>query len=229
MCLLGGDLPAAMKSDPGVVAAVVEGEIQGSHVALESQPRRGLLGAVDVVVGGVHVPDGELAADGQVATLRQVARDPGSEAERISVIAALGGVFRPVEVAVEVHFFAGIVLVDVLTVARGIIDGVFDREDAARGWMLGDTDRVAEPPSKTQPICIIRIPVCGDVGEVERLDLTVAGREHFGSWVNVGSTSPTDQKHAVDFLRYEKGSRSMVVCIHARHYALVGLADSRAC
>ena len=116
-------------------------------MCLERQSRRGLLGAVGVVDGVVRGADGELAADCQVGIVGQLAGRPGGEAVRVAVVGALGGVGVGEEGAVEVHLFAGVVFVDVLSVAGDFVGGVLDGVDAPCGWVLGDADGVAETPA----------------------------------------------------------------------------------
>ena len=110
---------------------------------LEGQAGRGgLRVAVGVVVGGVHVAHLEGAADGQVGVFRQVGGDPGGEAVRVTVVAALWRVGGAVEVAVKVHLFAGVVFVHVFAIAHDLVDAVFHAVDASGHGVLGDADTV---------------------------------------------------------------------------------------
>ena len=56
---------------------------------------------------------------------------------RIAVVAALGGVGGSVEGAVEIQFFARVVLVDVLACAVEVVKGAFDGVDAACEGVFG--------------------------------------------------------------------------------------------
>lgn len=93
-----------MKADPGFGAAVIEFDVEGCLVGLKSEDRRGLFGAVGVVYGAVLV-HGELGSY-RSAKIGDVGGDPGREAVRVAVIAALAGVGVFVQGSVEIHFLA---------------------------------------------------------------------------------------------------------------------------
>lgn len=139
-----------MERDECFGAVAEELDVQGGHVCLEGQLR------TDPVVAGrivdrVVYDRGELVANLQAVKLGDVGV-PQGEAVRISVVAALV-VRRPaVEEAVEVQLLSGVVLVDVGAVPGDLIDRVLHAEDAARGRLLGDADRVSESPAQHRAV-----------------------------------------------------------------------------
>ena len=183
------DLPASVKGDPRLLSAAVELDVQRSHVCLECQsrgrsPRAGGIG------GGV---ERELRADGQVAVFRKGTRIPRCEALRVAVVTALGFVRVADQGSVKIHLLAWIVLVDVDTVTHDVIGGVFDRIEPAGFRMLGESDGVAEAPTKAESVGVELVPVGGQSAEVEGLDLAVSSANVGGQRVNVRSASAADQ------------------------------------
>ena len=137
------DVPASMKRDKAYGTILAELDVQWSHVCLECQSRCGILGA-QVIEGGAVC---ELRPGDDVSVVRQFCGIPRSEAVRIAVIAALASVCVVGKGAVEVHFFAWIILVDVYAVTSILVAAVLYRVDAACGGVFSDSDAVSETPS----------------------------------------------------------------------------------
>ena len=159
-----------MKSDPRLLSAAVELDVQRSHVCLECQPR-GRSPRAGGIGGGV---ERELTADGQVAVFRKGTRIPGCETLRVAVVTALGFVRVADQGSVKIHLLAWIVLVDVDTVTHDVIGGIFDRIEPTGFRMLGDSDGVTEAPTKAESVGVELVPVGGQSAEVEGLDLAVS-------------------------------------------------------
>ena len=158
-----------MKGDPSLLSAAVELDVQRSHVCLERQPR-GRSPRAGGIGGGV---ERELSADGQAAAFRKGSRIPCCETLRVAVITALGYVRVADQGPVIVHLLAWVVLVDVDAVAHDLIGGILDRIEPAGFGMLGDSDGVAEAPTKAESVGVELVTVGGHSAEVEGLDLAV--------------------------------------------------------
>lgn len=78
-----------MESHPSFGTTVVELDIQWCHMCLKSQPGRCTLSARTIIDSIGLVTNGELRANRNVSILRKILRNPGTEADRIPVIASL--------------------------------------------------------------------------------------------------------------------------------------------
>ena len=127
-----------VKRHPSLIPAVIKLDVIRRHMCLKRQPRRRrLLLTVRVINRPIRSIHRELAPDDQPTIHRYRADVPGGETVRIAVVAALGRVHGSVEVAVEIQFLAGVVLVDVLAGAVEIVEGAFDGVDAACEGVFG--------------------------------------------------------------------------------------------
>ena len=138
-----------MEGDVADGAIFAELEVQWRHVRFEGQSWGGVVGA-EVVEGGAVC---ELGSRDNVSIVGEFGGVPGGEAVWIAVIAALAGVGVVGEGAVEVHLFAGVVLVDVHAITGILIAAVLDGVDTACDGVLCDTHTVAETPAQAFPFC----------------------------------------------------------------------------
>lgn len=137
-----------VKRHPSLTPAIIELDIIRRHVRLERQSRRRrLFPTVRIINRAILKVYRKWTPNSQIAAHRDRAHIPRGETVRIAVVAALGQVGGAVEVAVEIQFLAGVVLVDVLARAVQIVDGAFDGVEAACKGVFGDSDGVAQTPA----------------------------------------------------------------------------------
>lgn len=112
---------------------------------LEGQPwRDSILGTRGVVECAIRTRH-ELAAHREVSLVGDP-RSPERKAVWISIIAALV-LRRPIQETMVVHLLARIILVDIGSVSLYLVNAVLDTENAARHWVLGNTDAVTQAPA----------------------------------------------------------------------------------
>ena len=130
-----------MKSDPSLIPTIIEFDIVRRHMCLkrQSRPRRLFL-TVSIIDRTVLNIYRKLTSNSQIVVHRYLAHIPSGDTLRVAVVATLWSVFGSVEVAMEVQFLAGIVLVDVLAGTVKVVDGVLDGVDAACLGVFGDTN-----------------------------------------------------------------------------------------
>ena len=139
-------------------------------MCLEDQPRRRSGSTQRVVVG---VANSKLATNGEIAIVGDIIDHPGGETLVVAVVAALLSIRRSVEIAVEVHLFARIVGVNVLTITHHLVYRVLNAVDASCHRMLSDTNGVSQAPSKTCALRIEAIASVRDAAQVESANLAV--------------------------------------------------------
>ena len=116
----GGSVPATVERDPGFRSAVIEFEIQRSHVGLEGQSRGRSRGAEVIQSGRIR----ELAPNSNACVVWDIANRPRGHAVWIAVVASLAGVCVVYSTAVVIHFFARIILMDIHPVAGQAVDKI---------------------------------------------------------------------------------------------------------
>ena len=160
-----------MEGHPSGCSIAVELDVQRCHVRLKSQSRRfSVVSAEGIVDGGILVSNCELRPDVNAFVVRDLADVPGSVATRVPIVAALTLKFSSVEVAVEVHFLAGVVLMDVLARSFKVIHTVLDRVDATCDGVFCYADAVAETPAEQESFFGEVVDRVGVVREVEGFD-----------------------------------------------------------
>ena len=149
-------LPATVKTDITFRAIGRELQIDRSVMRRQGYNGRDPLSGADGIIHRlirhksiVHVADQELVAHDQaVAPVRNGFDVPRGVAVRVPMIQPLIQIVVAADDAVVVQLVAGVVLRDILAVARRVVHAHFDAVDPARQRVLGDADRVAQAPSQ---------------------------------------------------------------------------------
>ena len=89
-----------------------------------------------------------MTAHDQVLVIWKYYYLPRRKALGIAVVAALRLICVVDQGAVEVHLLAWIVLMHVDAIARDVVGRVLDRVKTAGFWVLGNSDGIAETPSR---------------------------------------------------------------------------------
>ena len=139
-------LPATVKTDPCFFPAVIKNNIKRSHVCLKGDSGSYLLGTKGIVYS-ILIINGELAAHSKIAIVWDIIDLPGSKAIWIAIIASLSSVDLAIHINMKVHLFAGVILMNVLTVAFHLVNGIFYGVYAPSIWMLSQSDGIPQPPT----------------------------------------------------------------------------------
>ena len=179
---------------PRCSAVIVEFDIQWSPMRWECQSS-GYGGTITnlVVDSSILISDRKRTSSCQIAIVWYLANVPNSMTSGISKILALSVVGCTVQIAMEVHLFPRIILMDVLTITRDIVSTVLNAEDAPSFWMLCDTNRIAKTPTEKLSTITEVVGLC-DVGDVEGLDLTVPRVYLFCKQIDISIASSADNE-----------------------------------
>ena len=123
------DEPGAVHGHPRSGAVGIELDVERSHVGIESDAWSDAVALAEGVVdGGILVTDGKLRTD-CAFKIWDFSDIPSSKAGWVAVVSTLFSALGSVEVAMEVHLFTGVILVDGLTTSFDVVDAVLDRVD----------------------------------------------------------------------------------------------------
>jgi len=203
-----------MEANISLTPLLVKLNVQRGVMRRESQARRHIVVGAGLVRKRVVFLDRKLVAHIEPVVGRDLGHIPDGEAVRVPIVL---GLHRAVQEAKEVELLAGVVLVDVLPVARHAVHAVLNAVDAARHGVLPDADRVAQTPAEDGAIRVevVDLGGRGEVGDVEGPDLRQAAREHGRlRHVDLGA-SARDHKTALHLLRHQERARDEVVVAHA--------------
>lgn len=100
----------------------------------------------------------------------------------------------------EVHLLARVIFMDVHAISLDLVHRVLNAKQAPRRGMLSNSNRVPQAPPETEALGIETIATAGNIVQVERLDLAMAGGEHSSLKVHVGSAASADHEDAIDLL-----------------------------
>ena len=152
-----------------------------------------------IVDSGILISDRERTSDRQIGIVRYLAEIPNRVAGRVSIILTLSVVGGTIQEAMEIHFFAWVIIVDVLTITRDIVSAVFDAEDASGLRVFSNPNRVAKAPAEKCPTTA-EVVGLSNVKYVESLDLAVPRVDLFRKYINVGSASSANKEQSWNFL-----------------------------
>ena len=168
-------------------------------MCIENQSSLSLLSAVSIrsilVVRVGRRIDGVLRANRETAVIRESINVPCREAPRVSKIGALIRILGTVEISKEVELLSRVVLVDIDSHSCLLIGRVFDTPDAARTWMLSETNFVAQPPTQSEALSGIVVG-SSPVIQIESSHLRVSGAHACSFKIDVGEASSCDDQHA---------------------------------
>lgn len=140
-----------MHGYPSSSTVCVELDIQWRHMSIKGNPWGYMTGlAKRIIDRSVLIANGKLRSSGSLKVWN-FGSVPCSKAGRVTIILTLQKARSPVQVAVEVQLFSGVVLVDCLATPLDIVDAIFNRVDTTRDGFLGNSYRVPQSPTKPQP------------------------------------------------------------------------------
>lgn len=188
----------------------------------ESQPRRDAIVLADVIVrGAIWVTNRELSARHDPVVAGNRANVPSRETDWVTIVLALSTVRGSIQVAVEVHLFARVVLVNIFAETHDVVYAVLYAVDATSNWMLSNAHGIAETPSQGLALrgVIVRSRFMERI-QIKCLDLRSACRNVCCAWIIVGATASTHEQRVLDMCGQIQCPCLMVRILHASYNGL---------
>jgi hypothetical protein len=114
-----------------------------------------------------------LRSDRQILVVGDFGNIPSREAVWITIALALGRILGAVEISMEVHLLARVVLMDILAIPGDLVCRVLYAVDAASDRVLSNANRISQPPTEAKAGCVELVCLTSHFGEIESSDLAM--------------------------------------------------------
>lgn len=155
--------------------------------------RDSIVGTKGVIDRCVLIPNSELNPS-CTAEIRNLADVPCRETGWVAIVPALNSRIGSVQIAMEVHLLARIVLIDHLTIPGNVVNRILDGIDATRHRVLCHSHGISKSPAKQQAARCMIVRGIGDVSKIKSFDGRHSSRYIQSLEINVAYTTTTNEE-----------------------------------
>lgn len=220
-------VPASVERDQSSRAVLQKVDIQRRKMRAECDLRGNRVLLAPFVVDSLDlIASHVLTDDSATREVLDVGCVGDGNASGVAEVLAVYGGAGVVGTAVVVELLTRVAVVDIVTVARHVVNRVLNGPDVAVARVVSDSDAVAQAPANDLAAGVLGgIRGRQKTGNVKRAKLATGGRDVLGRFIDVAVGASGNEEHVGVVARHKKRSCRVTALVHADD-DLLAFADS---